>query len=564
MFKLNSLHLPIAMKAVVLIAALGLLSIAANWFCLKRIDDLDRLNAVVTRHLAPARLALAEAKSAIEAFGVATYKSYSTADADQFNESAEAIEGEYNAAKRGLNNVLGYYPPVGDDVRRIFDKLELAHGIAVDLKNAVKAGKADAAKRIVDFKFDPARDDVTGQMDRLINILGAQTRTTESEVAERGAWIYRTTVGVLVGGTAAALVGAFLLAQFLITRPLQRLARTMTDMAGGDLGVLIGGDRRADEIGAMARAVAVFRDNALALRASERVRAAERAKAEAEKSAALEAVAFAFESDILAIAASVGQSATELEAFASTMMAVLDESRRHAEKASAVAGATTQSAAGVATAIDELSASIGEISAQVANASAIVEEATRCTASAVTHTSALVTTVKDIDQVASLITAIASQTNLLALNAAIEAARAGDAGRGFAVVAQEVKALAAQTTKALGEIKDKTMSVGEVIEVVQNANEAMAKSMAEVNSISGAISNSVQQQNLAARKIAETVDGAAWRTEQVSASIAGVSELVNQSGLGADRVLTAAKELSRQAVALSGDAREFIRRMRAA
>ena len=564
MFKLNSLHLPIAMKAVVLIAALGLLSIAANWFCLKRIDDLDRLNAVVTRHLAPARLALAEAKSAIEAFGVATYKSYSTADADQFNESAEAIEGEYNAAKRGLNNVLGYYPPVGDDVRRIFDKLELAHGIAVDLKNAVKAGKADAAKRIVDFKFDPARDDVTGQMDRLINILGAQTRTTESEVAERGAWIYRTTVGVLVGGTAAALVGAFLLAQFLITRPLQRLARTMTDMAGGDLGVLIGGDRRADEIGAMARAVAVFRDNALALRASERVRAAERAKAEAEKSAALEAVAFAFESDILAIAASVGQSATELEAFASTMMAVLDESRRHAEKASAVAGATTQSAAGVATAIDELSASIGEISAQVANASAIVEEATRCTASAVTHTSALVTTVKDIDQVASLITAIASKTNLLALNAAIEAARAGDAGRGFAVVAQEVKALAAQTTKALGEIKDKTMSVGEVIEVVQNANEAMAKSMAEVNSISGAISNSVQQQNLAARKIAETVDGAASRTEQVSASIAGVSELVNQSGLGADRVLTAAKELSRQAVALSSDAREFIRRMRAA
>jgi len=564
MFKLNSLHLPIAMKAVVLIAALGLLSIAANWFCLKRIDDLDRLNAVVTRHLAPARLALAEAKSAIEAFGVATYKSYSTADADQFNESAEAIEGEYNAAKRGLNNVLGYYPPVGDDVRRIFDKLELAHGIAVDLENAVKAGKADAAKRIVDFKFDPARDDVTGQMDRLINILGAQTRTTESEVAERGAWIYRTTVGVLVGGTAAALVGAFLLAQFLITRPLQRLARTMTDMAGGDLGVLIGGDRRADEIGAMARAVAVFRDNALALRASERVRAAERAKAEAEKSAALEAVAFAFESDILAIAASVGQSATELEAFASTMMAVLDESRRHAEKASAVAGATTQSAAGVATAIDELSASIGEISAQVANASAIVEEATRCTASAVTHTSALVTTVKDIDQVASLITAIASKTNLLALNAAIEAARAGDAGRGFAVVAQEVKALAAQTTKALGEIKDKTMSVGEVIEVVQNANEAMAKSMAEVNSISGAISNSVQQQNLAARKIAETVDGAASRTEQVSASIAGVSELVNQSGLGADRVLTAAKELSRQAVALSSDAREFIRRMRAA
>ncbi len=72
--KMNSLTLSIAMKAVLLIAALGFLSIAANWFCLQRLDELDRLNAMVTRHFAPARLALAEAKAAIESFGVATYK----------------------------------------------------------------------------------------------------------------------------------------------------------------------------------------------------------------------------------------------------------------------------------------------------------------------------------------------------------------------------------------------------------------------------------------------------------------------------------------------------------
>ena len=127
----------------------------------------------------------------------------------------------------------------------------------------------------------------------------------------------------------------------------------------------------------------------------------------------------------------------------------------------------------MASAIEELSASIADIGAQVANASNIVEEATRCTDSAVANTAALVTTVKDIDQVATLITAIARQTNLLALNAAIEANRAGEAGRGFAVVAQEVKALAAQTTNALAEIKNKTLSVGQVIAVVQSANTAM-------------------------------------------------------------------------------------------
>jgi methyl-accepting chemotaxis protein len=485
MFKLNPLHLPIAMKAVLLIAALGVLSIAANWFCLQRLDELDRLNAVVTRHFAPARLALAEAKAAIESFGVATYKVHSAADPDQAKEAAEEIEGQYNAAIRALNNVLTDYPAAIDDVRRIFDKLELAHGIAVDLKSAVKAGKADAAKRIVDFKFDPARDDVTGHMDRLSNVLGANARSTEAQVAERSAWMYRTTVGILTGGTAAALIGAFLLTQLFITRPLRRMARTMTQMADGVLGAPIEGSRRADEIGAMARAVAVFRDNALALRDAERARATERKRAEAEKSAALEAVAGAFERDILAIASSVGHAATELEAFARGMTAVLDESHRHARAAASAAEDTTASATSVAAAIEELSTSIADIGAQVANASGIVEEATRCTDSAVANTSALVTTVKDIDQVASLITAIASQTNLLALNAAIEAARAGEAGRGFAVVAQEVKALAAQTTKVLAEIKDKTMSVGQVIGIVQNANAAMAKSMLQVNAISG-------------------------------------------------------------------------------
>jgi methyl-accepting chemotaxis protein len=298
----------------------------------------------------------------------------------------------------------------------------------------------------------------------------------------------------------------------------------------------------------------------MALRDAERARAAERKRAEAEKSAALEAVAVAFERDILAIAASLGHSATELETFARGMSVVLDESHRHARKAAAD---TTASATSVASAIEELSASIADIGGQVASASGIVEEATRCTDSAVANTSALVTTVKDIDQVASLITAIASQTNLLALNAAIEAARAGEAGRGFAIVAQEVKALAAQTTKALAEIKDKTMSVGQVIGIVQNANAAMAQSMLQVNAISGAISDAIHQQNFVARKIAETVDGAAARTEEVSDSIAGVSELVQRSGRGADQVLVAAAGLSRQAAVLSRDASAFTSRVRA-
>jgi hypothetical protein len=164
MSNLKFLHFPVAAKAVLLIAALGLLSIAANWFCLERLDEFDRLNATLTRHLAPARLALAEAKAASESFGVAVYKDYSASDPDQAKESVEEMEGQYNAARRALSNVLAAYPAATDDVRRIFDKLEFAHGIAVEIGRSAKSGQTQQAERLVNFKFDPARDDVTGHM----------------------------------------------------------------------------------------------------------------------------------------------------------------------------------------------------------------------------------------------------------------------------------------------------------------------------------------------------------------------------------------------------------------
>jgi methyl-accepting chemotaxis protein len=121
--------------------------------------------------------------------------------------------------------------------------------------------------------------------------------------------------------------------------------------------------------------------------------------------------------------------------------------------------------------------------------------------------------------------------------------------------------LAAQTTNALAEIKNKTLSVGQVIAVVHSGNTAMTASMLQVSAMSGAISDAVHQQNFVARKIAETVDGAATRTGEVSDSIAG---LVHRSGRGADQVLAAAAELSRQAAALTRGAGEFAARVRAA
>src|SRR5262245_12434107 len=170
MIRRSPFRLPIAAKAVLLIAGLGLMSAAANWFCLQRLDDLNQLNLAMTRNVAPARLALAEGKAAIESFGLATYKAYGSTDPNQAAEISAAIENEYAAAKRSLDNVLAYFPRAAEDMDRILQKLDFAHAIVGDLKRALAAGDRTQAQQIVDLRFDAARDDVTFQMNRLINI----------------------------------------------------------------------------------------------------------------------------------------------------------------------------------------------------------------------------------------------------------------------------------------------------------------------------------------------------------------------------------------------------------
>src|SRR5262245_26265989 len=194
MIRRSPFRLPIAAKAVLLIAGLGLMSAAANWFCLQRLDDLNQLNLTMTRHVAPARLALAEGKAALESFGLATYKAYASTDPNQAAEISASIENEYNAARRSLDNVLMSFPRAIEDVDRILLKLEFARSIVSDLKQALAAGDRAKAQQIVDIRFDAARDDVTGQMNRLINILGGEARLVETEAGEQSTWILQVTI----------------------------------------------------------------------------------------------------------------------------------------------------------------------------------------------------------------------------------------------------------------------------------------------------------------------------------------------------------------------------------
>ena len=246
------------------------------------------------------------------------------------------------------------------------------------------------------------------------------------------------------------------------------------------------------------------------------------------------------------------------------MTGIAEESGRSVGQAAVAAEDTTQVAGTVAAAIDELSTAMHDIDTQLANAANVVVEATRRANIAVDNADGLVSTVSEIDEVAGMIQAIASQTNLLALNATIEAARAGEAGRGFAVVAQEVKTLAAQTTQALANIRDKTGAVGDMVESVRGATQSMSTVVSQIDTVSQSITGSVRMQSEATHKIAESVDGAAARIRQVAETIAGVNDFASRTRSGAQQILQAVADLNRQAAALQREAQAFVAHVRAA
>jgi methyl-accepting chemotaxis protein len=438
------------------------------------------------------------------------------------------------------------------------------NGIADSVLMMVRVGDHEGARRALEFRFDPTLVDTATNMNRLINILGGQAKAAMEEAAADKAWTYNVMVASVVGGTVLAVVLALFLAHFSVARPLHRLAAVTREIADGRLDAVIAGLRRTDEVGVMARSVLVFRDNAAALREAQEQRKRMRKQAAAEKRDALDRLAGDFESKILKVTEALAYAAAGLDQSARAMSGLADESGRFAYAAAGVAEESTRVSGTVSHAIDELSVAMRDIDLQLGNASGIVVEAIRRANVAVTNADGLVATVDEIDKVARIIQTIASQTNLLALNATIEAARAGETGRGFAVVAAEVKSLAAQTTQALADIRQKTGSVGGIIGGVRAATQSISSVMAQIDEVSGAITGSVRLQSDATHKIAESVEGATAHTREVAASMAGINDFAGRTRLGAQQILHAVAGLNVQAVELQQEAKQFIASVRAA
>jgi methyl-accepting chemotaxis protein len=348
-----------------------------------------------------------------------------------------------------------------------------------------------------------------------------------------------------------------------ISRPVSALTDAMRTLAGGDTGLDIPGKDRGDELGSMAAAVEVFRENAIErvrLEASTREETLvqmRRAEAIAEATAHYEQVA----GDMLR---TVAAASAELEATASAMTSAADQTNAMASSVAAAAEESTVNAQTAAGSADELTRSISTIQSNAGEAANVAHEAVQLSASAQSAVSELAAAAGRIGEVVELIKGIADQTNLLALNATIEAARAGEAGKGFAIVAQEVKNLAAQTGNATEDIGGQ---IGSIRSAVDGAVQAMARIeqvIERINANAAAIGQSVDMQASVTEEIARAISDVATASQSVTVDVTRVTETASETGASAAEVLSASAELARQAAALEQETQMFLDRVRAA
>jgi len=369
-------------------------------------------------------------------------------------------------------------------------------------------------------------------------------------------WVLLALGMALAGGIATLTARS-------IASPITGMTDAMKQLAAGDKSAAIPGGGRRDEIGDMAGAVQVFKENMIKAEELAAEQKAEQARKE-RRQVAVEGFIKEFDQSVGSSLNMLASASTELQTTAQSMTATAEETQRQSTAVAAASEQASSNVQTVASAAEELSSSVAEISRQVTESSRIAGQAVEDAQRTNKQVQALAEAAQRIGDVVKLINDIAGQTNLLALNATIEAARAGEAGKGFAVVASEVKSLATQTAKATDDIAAQIKAIQSATTDSVQAISGITGTIGRINEIATTIASAVEEQGAATQEIARNVQQASAGTSEVTSNIAGVSQAAADTGSASTQVLGAAGELAKQGEILRADVGKFLADIRAA
>ena len=431
------------------------------------------------------------------------------------------------------------------------------------LQEAIQKGESGVAQFLLSSippaskKLQKAIEDQAAKAETKIAAVRQAVRTTRDTAR----------LGTLLGAGLQVVLGlaaVFTIAVFGISRPINRLAGAMRRLSGGDTALDVPEIGRRDEIGDMAQAVVVFRDQAQENERLTREREAERERRAEEQRRTREAIASELETTVGEATAALTDASQQLNADAKSLSHNADTARRTANEVAEEARQASENVQTVSGATEELSTSIREIGHQVSEASRIAQTAQDEATTTNERVAGLEKAANEIGDIVQLINDIADKTNLLALNATIEAARAGEAGKGFAVVANEVKNLAAQTTKATENISDKVKQIQAETDQAATAIGSIAETVSRINTYASDIASRVEEQNAATRDIASNVEQASTSTSHAADGIRRVADATREADKTAGNVTDAAGQLQGQADDLRTRLNSVVAEIRAA